>query len=146
SVGEKGAVGGRIGRLDPGVRGEVKERMARTVQGVASANGTRATLRFVGAGNAPTLNDPALARAIRPSLERVFGREKVLEVPPQMVAEDFSAFAERVPAVYLLMGGRNDAKAIAAVNHTDTFDLDEDVLPLAVRALATLLWDQLMSS
>jgi amidohydrolase len=140
---DKVTLEGTLRSLDPAVRRELKERMARTIQGVAAAHGTRAALRFIGAGNAATINDATLARAVRPSLERVFGRDKVVDVQPQMVAEDFSAFAERVPAVYLLTGGRNAAKGIAAVNHSDRFDIDEDVLPLSVRAMATVIWDQL---
>ena len=37
--------------------------------------------------------------------------------------------------------GSNDAKGIASVNHTAAFDVDEDALPLGVRALATLAWE-----
>jgi amidohydrolase len=140
---DKVTLEGTLRSLDPAVRRELKERMARTIAGVAAAHGTHASLRFVGAGNAATINDATLARAVRPSLERVFGKDKVLDAPPQMVAEDFSAFAERVPAVYLLIGGRNEAKGITAVNHSDRFDIDEDVLPLSVRAMATVIWDQL---
>jgi amidohydrolase len=132
---------GTIRSLDPDVRRELKERMARTVKGVAEAHGTRAELRFLGAGNAPTVNDAALAAASAPALRRVFGEAGAREVPPQMVAEDFWVYAERVPGFFFLLGTRNPPAGIESVNHTDTFDVDEAVLPLGVRALATLAWD-----
>jgi amidohydrolase len=132
---------GTIRSLDPDVRRELKERMARTVKGVAEAHGTRAELRFLGDGNAPTVNDAALARASAPVLRRVFGETGAREIQPQMVAEDFWVYAERVPGFFFLLGTRNPPAGIESLNHTDTFDVDEAVLPLGVRALATLAWD-----
>ncbi len=140
---DKVTMDGTIRTLDPAVRRALKERMARTIKGVAEAHGTTASLRFVGGGSPPTINDAALARAARPSLERVFGKANVVEVAPQMVSEDFPYFAERAPTLYLLLGGLNEAKGIRAANHTEDFDIDEAVLPLAVRAMATVIWDAL---
>jgi amidohydrolase len=132
---------GTIRALEPAVRKELKERIARTVDGVAAAHGTTAALRWVGDGNGATLNDAALTRASVPSLQRVYGQARVHEVRPQMGAEDFASFAERVPALYVKMGVRNQAKGFTAMIHTEDFDLDEAVLPLGVRALSTMAWD-----
>ena len=123
------------------VRTEIKERMARTVKGIADAHGTTASLRFLGDGNPPTVNDATLAALARPALTRVFGETGVIDVEPLMVAEDFPSFGERAPYFYFSLGTRNEAKGIASVNHTDSFDVDEDALPLGVRALATLAWE-----
>jgi amidohydrolase len=126
---------------DATVRAEMKARMARTVKGVAEAHGTTATLSFYDEGNPPTVNDAALARDVAvPALRRVFG-EGAVRVEPQMVSEDFPAFGAKAPYFYFLLGTRNDAKGIASVNHTATFDVDEDALPLGVRAMATLAWE-----
>ena len=131
---------GTLRTHDATVRSEIKARMARTVKGVAEAHGTTATLRFLDGGNPPTVNDAALARDVAvPALRRVFG-EGAVRVEPQMVAEDFPAFGEKAPTFYFLLGTRNDARGIASVNHTAAFDVDEDALPLGVRAMATLAW------
>jgi metal-dependent amidase/aminoacylase/carboxypeptidase family protein len=136
---------GTVRTHDATVRSEIKSRMARTVQGVAEAHGTTATLIFFDEGNPPTVNDAALARSVGvPALQRVFGTGAV-RVEPQMVAEDFPFFGEKAPTFYFLLGTRNDAKGIASVNHTARFDVDEDALPLGVRAMATLAWDFLRS-
>jgi amidohydrolase len=132
---------GTIRMHDPAVRADMKARMARTVKGVAEAHGTTATLRFLDAGTPPLVNDADLAREVGvPALRRVFGAGAV-RVEPQMVTEDFPAYGQRAPYFYFLLGTRNDAKGIASVNHTATFDVDEDALPLGVRAMATLAWD-----
>jgi amidohydrolase len=134
---------GTIRALEEAVRADLKTRMERTVRGVAAAHGTTAALRFVGEGNPVTMNDATLTRAALPALKRVFGDAGVIEVAPQMGAEDFAHFARRVPAAYFKLGVRNEAKGITAMIHTEDFDLDEAVLPLGVRGLAEALWDHL---
>jgi len=141
-IADRVTMDGTVRAFDPAVRAEIKARMARTVEGVAEAHGTTAKLRFLDEGNAPTVNDAALARLAVPSLERVFGPGAV-RAEPQMVAEDFPHYGEKAPYFYFLLGTRNEAKGIASINHTDSFDIDEDALPLGVRALVTLAWDYL---
>ena len=143
-VADRVTMDGTMRTHDATVRAEMKARMARTVKGVAEAHGTTATLRFLDEGNPPLVNDAALAHAVAvPALQRVFGAGAV-RVEPQMVAEDFPAFGQKAPYFYFLLGTRNDVKGITSVNHSATFDVDEDALPLGVRAMATLAWDFLI--
>jgi amidohydrolase len=142
-IADKVVMQGTVRTLDEAVRKDIKERMARTVKGVAEAHGTTATLRYEDDGNPATMNDEALTRASVPSLERVCGKANVLEVKPQMGAEDFALFAERIPGLYVKMGIRNEARGIVAKMHTPDWDIDEAVLPLGVRTLSTLVWDTL---
>jgi amidohydrolase len=134
---------GTLRTLDPEVRRTMKERLQRTVTGVAATHGVTAALRWVGEGNLATINDAALTRASVPSLQRVYGAAQTREVKPQMGAEDFAALADRVPGLYIKMGVRNEAKGITAMIHTEDFDIDERVLPLGVKAMTTLVWDYL---
>ena len=62
-------------------------------------------------------------------------------VEPQMVAEDFPYYGEKAPYVCFILGTQNVEKGIGSINHTDRFDIDEDALPLGVRAMATLAWE-----
>jgi len=140
-IAERVTLEGTIRTLDAGVRTALRERMARTVAGVAQAHGTTARLRWVDDGSPPTVNEERLTRASVPSLQRVYGPSRVHEVRPQMGAEDFAHFAEKIPALYVKMGVRNETRGITAMIHTEDFDLDEAVLPLGVRAMATLAWD-----
>jgi amidohydrolase len=140
-IADKVTLDGTMRAHDAGVRAEMKTRLARTVKGVAEAHGTTATLRFYDAGYPPTVNDAALAHRVGvPALERVFGKGAI-RVEPQMVAEDFSFYGQKAPYFFFLLGTRNEAKGIASANHTPDFDVDEDVLPAGVRAMATLAWD-----
>jgi amidohydrolase len=140
-IADRVVMDGTLRTHDAAVRADIKARMARTVKGVAEAHGTTATLRFLDAGNPPTVNDATLAHEVgRPVLERIFGAGAV-HIEPQMVAEDFPSYGQKAPYFYFALGTRNDAKGIASVNHTATFDIDEAALPLGVRALATLAFE-----
>jgi len=134
---------GTLRALDPAVRRELRERMERTIRGIAAAHGTTAELRFVGPGHPPTLNDPTLALTIVPALERALGRGQVVRVRPEMGAEDFADYAARIPGLYVRLGVRNEARGITAMVHTPEFDLDESALVIGVRTLATMAWQAL---
>jgi amidohydrolase len=137
-IADRVVMDGTLRTFDPAVRIDMKARMLRTVKGVAEAHGLAATLRFIDAGNAPTVNDGALVRRSLPRLAPIFGKDGVVAIRPLMVAEDFSVYATRAPSVLLILGTRNRAKGIESVNHTPDFDIDEAALPLGVRTLVTL--------
>jgi amidohydrolase len=142
-IADKVVMDGTLRTFDPAVRTDMKARMQRTVKGVAEAQGTTASLRFIDPGNAPTVNDKALTLRALPSLERVFGKEGVVAIRPLMVAEDFSVYGTKAPSLLLILGTRNRAKGILSVNHTADFDIDEAALPLGVRTLVTLALESL---
>jgi len=145
-IADRVTMDGTLRTLLPAVRADIKERMARIITSVAAAHGTTAELRYTHPGNDATVNDKALATASRPALARVFGAGNVEAIRPRMVAEDFSVYGARVPSLFLILGTRNRAKGIESLNHTEDFDVDEEALPLGVRALVTLAFEYLASA
>ncbi len=143
-IADRVTMDGTLRTHDAEVRRAMKAALERTVKGVAEAHGTTATVRFLDAGNPPTVNDKALATLAVPVLKRVFG-EGAVPVQPQMVAEDFTSYGERAPIFFFLLGTRNDARGIASKNHSAEFEIDETALPLGVRALSPLAWEFLAS-
>jgi len=87
---------GTIRTFDPNVSDAVRAEMQDIVTGIANSMGASATLKF-GEGNPPTINDPALLDAMRPSLVRVYGEANVLNANPTMAAEDFAFYQQHVP-------------------------------------------------
>ena len=86
------------------------------------------------------VNNPAFtARAtevLREDFERVDDN-----TPPSLGAEDFAEYIKRVPGMFAFLGVRNPDKGIDAVNHSDRFDIDEDVLAIGVNIFTTLATD-----
>ncbi len=91
----------------------------------------------------PVYNNPELAAAMTPTLVRLLGKDKVLEWKPQMIAEDFSYFAQKTPGFYLFLGVKSPSQAIAAPLHSPNFNPDERAIPLGIKVLCHLLLDAL---
>lgn len=120
----------------------VRGLMDRMIQGIVEASGARYTFDFA-PGNPVTFNEPSLAEASLPALASVVGRDHIQSPPPQMGAEDFALYQERIPGLYFFLGVGNAAKKITAMIHTEYFDMDEAALPIGVRAMSTAVLDYL---
>lgn len=121
----------------------VRSLMDRLVKGITDGFGTTYTLDFP-AGNPVTFNEETLATASLPVLaEAMGGREHIQAPPPQMGAEDFALYQQKIPGLFFFLGVGNTAKGITAMIHTEYFDMDEDALPHGVRALASVTLDYL---
>ncbi len=120
----------------------VRGLMDRMIKGIVEASGATYAFDFV-AGNPVTYNEPGLAEASLPALASIVGRERIQSPPPQMGAEDFALYQERIPGLYFFLGVGNQAKQITAMIHTEYFDMDEDALPIGVRAMSMAVLDYL---
>ena len=136
---EEVELSGTIRALDPQVRQQLHELVRTTAEKIAEADGARAEVEIV-PGYPITWNDAELVTRMRPTLEGVAGRDRLLEPPPHTGAEDFAFFQERAPGLYFWLGIRAPgvAEEDAAPNHSPRFVVDESALPLGVRALASL--------
>jgi amidohydrolase len=82
------------------------------------------------------INDAAMAEIARAVAVQTAGATNVVWQPPFMVSEDFSEFANRVPACFMLLGSGNPALGLNAPHHNPRFDFDEDALPTGAALLA----------
>ena len=133
---------GTIRNLDMATRDRVHEQLRTTVTGIAESAGAQADLEIIEMYPV-TANDPDLTRQMLPTIERVVGRENMIEGVPRTVAEDFSFFALEVPGLYLTLGVTPpdvDA-ATAPANHSPLFYVDEAALITGVRVLSHLAMD-----
>ena len=135
---------GTIRTHDQAVQDDVHERIRRTAMSIAESTGATAEVeirRFYPV----TYNDPELTAVALSSLERVVGQQGLIQIPPLMVAEDFSFFARQAPGFYFMLGVNAPGVAFgeAASNHSPYFYVNEDALEVGVRAMATLAVDYL---
>ena len=87
-----------------------------------------------------TVNDPAVAGEVSRLLSSIPGT-KVLEVPPLLIAEDFSFFLREAPGAYYFLGTRNQKKGCMSPNHSSSFKLDEEVMKYGTASLALLAFE-----
>lgn len=90
-----------------------------------------------------TFNNVALMEKMLPSLRATAGASHVLLRQPVTGAEDFSFFQEKVPGLFIFLGGMPKGKdpLKAPSHHTPDFFLDESGFVLGVKALTNLTLD-----
>jgi amidohydrolase len=120
------------------------DRVKTIVTKTAEANGATVDIKIPWSSKYPiTYNDPALTAKMLPSLQKTAGETNVLLVPAETGAEDFSFFAEKVPGLFIFLGGSPkglDAKKQPS-HHTPDFMIDESGLTLGVKAMVNLTLD-----
>ncbi len=112
------------------------------VRNIAGMRGASHTFEYK-RGVPSVFNNPELAAAMGPALIKLLGKDKVQEWKPQMIAEDFSHFSEKVPGFYFFLGVKNPAQAVAAPLHSPGFNPDERSIPLGIKVLCHLVLDAL---
>jgi amidohydrolase len=131
--------------LSTEVRAQGRSRIEDVLRGITSSFGASYTLR-VTPGAPVTINHPELLQKSVGLLEAAVGKENVVLQKPQMGAEDFACFAERVPGFYFLLGVRNQRRGITQMLHTPGFDVDESCLWIGVQAMSQLVVGHLSST
>jgi amidohydrolase len=132
---------GTIRTFDPAVQDTVERRMREIFEGISRAGGGSFTLD-INRAYPVTVNDTVLAARMRPTMERVAGRENVVRVDPTTGAEDFSYFANAVPGLYFRLGSVKPG-TVSGGHHTPTFMADDASIPVGMRVMSGLLLDYL---
>jgi len=141
---EEATLGGTIRTLDKEMQKDVWERVRRTATNIAEASGATAEIT-IDSKTLVTYNNPKLMQEILPSLKKAAGAENVLPMNAVMGAEDFSFFADKVPAVFFYIGGMPLGKdpATTAAHHTPDFYVDESGMKTGIKAFCFIVLDYL---
>ena len=138
---------GTIRALSPEVQQHIWASVRRIATNVAESAGATAEVS-IDPYVPVTTNDPALTAHMLPTLQTVAGPANVREIKPVTGGEDFSFYQEKVPGLFLFVGGMRKGQdpATAADHHTAGFRIDESGLTLGVKTLATLAADYLSAN
>jgi amidohydrolase len=143
-ISEKVEMIGTVRTLSAADEKLVIKRINEVVSHTAQAAGATAVVDLPYESHYPvTYNDPALTARMLPSIQKSAGAENVKLVPPITGSEDFSFFAEKVPGLFLFLGGMpkgTDPKN-AGPHHTPQFIIDDSGLILGVNTLCNLVFD-----
>ncbi len=136
---------GTIRALDKTTQEQLWAAIRRTAKGIAESAGATAEVNIE--PYVPvTFNNLALTARMLPTLQAVAGGARnVQEIKAKTGAEDFSFYANKVPGLFLFVGGmaKGTDPATTADHHTAGFKLDESGFTLGVKTLATLAADYL---
>lgn len=124
---------GTVRTFNPDLRAAVPELMERIVKGLTEAHGATYEFKYEN-GYRPVVNDEQVTAKLRETLLEVFGPEVVVEAIPTMGGEDFSAYQQKTPGTFFFVGAGNKEKGIVYPHHHPRFTVDEDALPMGVKA------------
>ena len=118
----------------------MEEAALRVIRSAADMYGCTVEHRIMGRGGAAE-SDPALAERVAELLREVPGVTRIVLSHDFRASEDFTTMMRRVQshgglATELIFGSD-----LAAPHHSERFDFDEAVLPLALDVLTTLAMD-----
>ena len=127
---------GTVRAFNGEVRSKMAERIERVLRGVCEAAGASYTFDYLWRYPV-TSNDAEQTAYVRALAEAEFGDDRVLMSEKHMGAEDFSFFAEKVPATYFVLGCMGDPDS-AFPHHHGRFNIDERARETGVRIMTAL--------
>jgi amidohydrolase len=133
---------GTIRTLDVEMQKKIHEKIKLTATKIAESSGAVAEVNIT-RGYPITFNDLDLTSQMLPTVQEVAGKENVKLVDARTGAEDFSFYAQKVPGLFLFLGGmpKGQNPEEAASHHTPDFFIDESSMKLGVRTLCNLAID-----
>jgi len=141
-IAEKVVMEGTVRALSDTNRRKIPQLMESVVKNITQAFGATSSLNYK-QSNPPVFNHPEFGETMQPTLVEVLGKDKVLPLPPQMVAEDFSYYAQKIPGFYFFLGVKAPGQASAAPLHNPNFLPDERSLPVGIKLMCHLALDAL---
>ena len=118
----KARLEGTIRAFDKSVFEQLKSRMRTYLKGMEMAYDVRIELETRDM-YPPVINDHSL----HSEFVSIF-KEKIVEIEPQMISEDFSFYQEHVPGLFYFIGTRNAEKGYVYPLHNAKFNFDDTIL------------------
>jgi amidohydrolase len=118
-------------------RGDAHKRMKKMAESLAKSMGGACDFE-IAKGYPVLYNNEALTRRAQKAAVAYLGKDKVVELPLRLTAEDFAWYSQIVPACFYRLGTGNPERGITSALHTDTFDIDETALETGMGLMAWL--------
>ena len=130
---------GTVRAFSSDVRGAMPERIERVLRSCCESAGASYAFDYIWRYPV-TSNDPAQTEYARALAASTTGPAAVMDATQLMGAEDFSFYAERVPACFYTLGSRGDENT-GHPHHSSLFDIDERALPNGVAMMTAIALD-----
>jgi amidohydrolase len=118
-------------------RAEAHKRMKKIAESMAKSMGGACEFNIV-RGYPVLFNNEELTLRTKKWAAEFLGKDKVVDLPMRMTAEDFAYFSQAMPACFYRLGTGNPERGITSPIHTNTFDVDESALETAVGLMSWL--------
>ena len=139
---DKAVVTGNVRATNRKTRDGMEARMKRVIDGVSAALRCTSTLKYTQIYPV-TVNDPAMTVMLGDVAGRMFGADKVIEMPIAMGSEDFSYYGEKIPATFGFLGMGDPQKGSDKPHHSPHFNSNDAVLANGAAMMAGMALEYL---
>ncbi|MBV8491211.1 MAG: amidohydrolase [Candidatus Eremiobacteraeota bacterium] len=130
---------GTVRAFSENVREAMSGRIERVLRACCDASGADYAFKYFDRYPV-TANDPDQTAYASSLAAGIVGEERTIEVSQLMGAEDFSFYAQRVPACFYTLGCQGGSET-AHPHHSSYFDVDESAFPAGVAMMTALALD-----
>jgi amidohydrolase len=131
----KAILKGTFRTMDEEWREQAIRLIERQIHSIVEGMGAKAELE-ISRGYPFLENNPELTHRTRQKAIDFFGKENVCDLPIRLSSEDFSFYAQQIPACFFRIGVRNELKGITFGVHHPKFDIDPEALKTGMCAMA----------
>lgn len=123
-------------------REEVCAQIRKTTKKFATLHGATCDLN-IRHGYPVLHNNTEVTDRVRAYAINLLGKNKVVNLPVRLTAEDFAYYLQRRPGVFYRLGVSNTAKGITQTTHSSTFQIDEEALRTSITLLSWIAINEL---
>ena len=138
TVAERAAFEGVVRTLSENSRKRIPRAMEAAIKGIVQALSGDATFGFE-QDVPPVYNHPELLELMRPSFDEALGEKKLVDIKPQMTADDFGRYGQKVPSLFFFLGSRNPRLQPAVPLRSPYFNPDERTISVGIKVMSHLL-------
>ncbi|WP_027415029.1 M20 metallopeptidase family protein [Aneurinibacillus terranovensis] len=137
-VADKVTLEGTTRAVSPDTRRRIKDRLIQLTESVVASFGAKAKVIYTD-GHPPVINNDETTKAVEEAARELYGEQVVCQLKdPSMGADDFGAFAEKVPSSYFRLGIRQEETACYDLHHPQ-FQFDERIIPIGVEVFTWIV-------
>ena len=125
-ISQEAIVKGTVRTFKAKLRKILKEKIIHFASRTAKKHGCEVEI-YYNSQYPPLINDEKLTEEFIESSKSILGKENVLQLIRTFAAEDFSFFAENVPATHFRLGIADDEKGLSPL-HSPLFNVNDDAL------------------
>ena len=141
-IAEQTVLEGTVRTLSDRNRTQIPLLMESIVKNIATFHGGAYDFTY-NKSNPAVTNNPDLAKRMLPTIKNLLGENRVHDIKPQFVSEDFAYYGQKVPGFFFFLGVNSPNTADSPPLHSPNFSPDEQSIPVGIRVMTHLLFDAL---
>jgi amidohydrolase len=128
--------------VSPDTRRRIKDRLIGLTHSIVESFGAKARVTYTD-GHPPVINDDEATGSVEEAARELYGEQAVYQLKdPSMGADDFGAFAEKVPSCYFRLGIKQQEAACYDLHHP-RFQFDEQIIAIGVEVFTWIVVNRL---